>query len=901
MKIKKILTTVLVVVVILAIGLYFAVPVIARGVIHNKISDNPNNSVGSIDISWGGPQIISALHVVDSKGTADVDVTINNSLLSLVLSSSQIDVLVQGDASITTSSERRETIPAVPDDAIATGGTSKQQPISIPGILLTLELSTVTIIGDEPTIFHDVHATVDVEPGMHFAAVLRATTELGGVVDIDCSAPNFLAKNGELNWDASATCTLNIENSPIPTINGIGGWSVIKMKGNISSPNLNDAINFSLDGSLAEYDTPRGSIMVKAQLIKSNATNSAFVFGGKEIVGTVSLIDVPSTILDPLLNIVAIDVPTEIGPTMKLHVQRKAQESTLIAHLKAKELQIDGTVDSDDGLLSNISITANIRSELLQKLTDNQFSGNATATIHFDQLVPVGTSSNDKPECLAEVRIVGELLHVPTTTTVTSLNCTLAANVLERIIAAEGSITCNGEDSNFDLRLSSTNKNKLDGLDDLFKTIGDQLPQGTGNVSITNVPASIFQSYVSDKRFKLGRDVGFINFIDATLKHNSISFKAKSSKIITNGSIELRGSDIHSFSGVVEAAVTKTLVHEFTGIKKPASFKANIESADMKGNSSFNVTVNIEKQSSFLQGKTTKNDDGTLDLHVAATGIPTQFIDPILFDAIGSPLAVELIATDVLNAPSIVAGGTSPHSNFDTKLLLQDGMISTISKTTTKADLTLSPSLTQRLLKDLGPVLSDIRTVKRPIVLTIKNATSSLNNDVAKLQADIVLDIGEVMLDNGSATLKLLSLFNTKHNKHIPAYFDPIHIQIRKGVVTYQEFRLTLANKYSMPYSGTINLVNRTLNLHTAVPLTGLGYSIKELRGLATDIDVPIVITGTIDKPIVNVDKNFDLGKILQSAALDSIGDVLGGLLGGDSKNNNAPDPLKLLEELLGK
>ncbi len=901
MKLKKILTTVLVVVGILTIGLYFAVPIIARGVIHNKISNTPNNSVGSIDISWSGPQLISALHVVDSKGTADVDVTINSSLLSLVLSSSQIDVLVQGDASITTSTEQMETKPSAPDDAIATGGTSKQQPISIPGIHLTLKLSTVTIIGDEPTIFHDIDATLDIDPGMHFAAVLHATTELGGVVDINCSAPNLLAANGELNLDASATCTLNIENSPIPTINGIGGWSVIKMKGDISSPNLNDAINFSLDGSLAEYDTPRGSIMVKAQLIKSNATNSVFVFGGKEIVGTLSLIDVPSTILDPLLNIVAIDVPTDIGPTMELHVQRKAQESTLIAHLNAKELQIDGTVDSDDGLLSNISINANIRSELLQKITGNQFSGNATANIHFDQLVTAGASSNDKPECLAEVRIVGDLLHVATMTNISSLNCTLSANVLQRIIAAKGSITCDGEEADFDLWLKSTNKNKLDGLDDLFKTIADELPQGTGNVLITNLPSSIFQSYVSDKRFHLGRDVGLISFIDATLKHNDISFKAKSSKIDTSGSIELLGSDINSFSGVVEAAVTKTVVQEFTGVKKPASFKATIESADMKGNSSFNVTFNIENHRSFLQGKMSKNDDGTLDLHVAATGVPTQYIDPVLFDAIGSPLAVEIIATDILNAPSIVAGGTAPNSNFDTKLLLQDGVVSTIAKTTTKAEITLSPSLTQRLLKDLGPVLSDIRSVKRPIVLTIKNAISSLTNDVSKLQADIVLDIGEVMLDNGSATLSLLSLFNTKHDKHIPAYFDPIHIKIRKGVVTYQEFKLTLANKYSMFYSGTINLVNRKLNLHTAVPLTGLGYSIKELRGLATDIDVPIVITGTIDEPIVNVDKSFDLGKILQSATLDSIGDVIGGLLGGDAKNNKAPDPLKLLEELLGK
>ena len=128
-------------------------------------------------------------------------------------------------------------------------------------------------------------------------------------------------------------------------------------------------------------------------------------------------------------------------------------------------------------------------------------------------------------------------------------------------------------------------------------------------------------------------------------------------------------------------------------------------------------------------------------------------------------------------------------------------------------------------------MLSDIQSVKRPILLTVTNASVAHNDDISTLKADIILDIGEVMLDNGSATLNLLSLFNTKHKEHIPASFEPIHIQIRKGIVKYEEFRLTLANKYSIPYSGTINLVNRKLKLHSSVPLTGLGYSIKELRG----------------------------------------------------------------------
>jgi hypothetical protein len=81
------------------------------------------------------------------------------------------------------------------------------------------------------------------------------------------------------------------------------------------------------------------------------------------------------------------------------------------------------------------------------------------------------------------------------------------------------------------------------------------------------------------------------------------------------------------------------------------------------------------------------------------------------------------------------------------------------------------------------------------------------------------------------------------------------------------------------------------------VPLTGLGYSIKELRGLATDIDVPIVITGTIDKPIVKVDPKFDIGKLLQSAALDSLGESIGDILGGGNKGE-IPNPLDILDDL---
>ena len=181
--------------------------------------------------------------------------------------------------------------------------------------------------------------------------------------------------------------------------------------------------------------------------------------------------------------------------------------------------------------------------------------------------------------------------------------------------------------------------------------------------------------------------------------------------------------------------------------------------------------------------------------------------------------------------------------------------------------------------------------------MMVRNASIPLDGNVKKLNADVHIDIGEVELDSGAATLQLLPIFNSSHAEMIPAVFEPIEVQIRKGVVTYDEFNLIIDGKYSVPYAGTINLNNRKLNLTSAVPLTGLGYSIKELRGLATDIDVPLRITGTISEPKVDVDPQFDLSEILQSAALDAIGDAIGDALSGEGE---APDPVKLLEELFG-
>jgi hypothetical protein len=93
-------------------------------------------------------------------------------------------------------------------------------------------------------------------------------------------------------------------------------------------------------------------------------------------------------------------------------------------------------------------------------------------------------------------------------------------------------------------------------------------------------------------------------------------------------------------------------------------------------------------------------------------------------------------------------------------------------------------------------------------------------------------------------------------------------------------------------------LITRKLDLKSTVPLTGLGHSIKELRNLETDIDVPLRTTGTIEDHVTTVDPSFDLNKVLESVAIELIGDAIEDALGAGK--DDSVDPIKLIEDLLG-
>ena len=885
-----------------SIAAYFVVPSIARGVVVKKIEADPKNSVKDVSISWGGPQRVTGLHVNSKNGSADIDVVIENSLFSLLTKNTPMKVGVRGNAVFAI----QEHPPPQPSRGTSTATSPKKNNTAFPQLEIEVLLDSVTIESDELMRFSEVKGTLDVAPGRHFNATLSAKTDMDGSVNATCNAPDLVEGSGNINWDSGGTLSFDITNAAIPTINGAGGWSITEMSGELSSPNLTKSLSVAINGTLAEYNIPRGNVQIKTQLAKP-MRRGVFVFDDRNLVGSIDLENVPTSILAPLVGAAHIDTERDLGPTMNVRIERIEEGPPLTMVFESRDLQVSAIVDRDNGLITDVEIDANVHSAFLESLTEGQLVGDANIIIRLDQFVPAGFSSNDNPECIGHLALEGNVQHVPTLTTIQSIDAAISADVGKRSFETLGGITIDSRRSKFHVQLHNENKNKLDGLDDLFKIIVREFPRGAGTIELENLPTSLVQQYFPEDSIVASRDLGETMNLNATMGQTHADVQITSEKLQGAGNVLLEGDVVSGFSDVVlSGTIEKELAQYITGVQfdSASTLAAQLKHIDLDGNSVFEVTFSIGNQKTLVQGSTTRTDSGSLNLRLAATGIDTRLIDAmsnsggVLSDAIGSPATLELLATDILHNPTLIAGGSTEKATFEASIGITDGNVFSIKETTSRADVLLTTSLTKHVLRGLGPILSDIRSVDRPISITISNANASLAGDLSKLNADIRIDIGAVELDSGSITMQLLPLFKSSHVKTVPAFFEPIQIEIRNGVVHYKEFRLTIDNKYAIPHSGTINLITRELDLKSVVPLTGLGHSIKELRNLETDIDVPLRTTGTIEEYVTNVDPSFDLNKVLESVAIELIGDAIDDALGAG--NEDSVDPIKLIEDLLG-
>lgn len=190
----------------------------------------------------------------------------------------------------------------------------------------------------------------------------------------------------------------------------------------------------------------------------------------------------------------------------------------------------------------------------------------------------------------------------------------------------------------------------------------------------------------------------------------------------------------------------------------------------------------------------------------------------------------------------------------------KEGTLRTSKSKPVQGQLALTEPLREMLLYKIHPILADIRTVEESIRFGVPYGVIPTDGDVSNLKADLEITVGAVEMDSGSTVLGLLAMANQSHKASFKGYIEPINVRIRNGILRYEIFSIKL-DKYTLDYSGEVNLVDETVDLRTEIPLEGLAITFEELTGYTDKIVVPLVTRGKFGDLKTEVDPDFDFAE----------------------------------------
>ncbi len=348
---------------------------------------------------------------------------------------------------------------------------------------------------------------------------------------------------------------------------------------------------------------------------------------------------------------------------------------------------------------------------------------------------------------------------------------------------------------------------------------------------------------------------------------------------LTGGPLQLVDSGGKK-SGLGDMTITVTS----NDLAKGVAFAMN--ETTMTGDSTDAGAIDLKGKITNLvsEQKTLQFDQGKLDLTAEVTGAPTHVadtflgLDGLLVAAVGPKMGTSFRAIHFSpNSGAIRGKLTTTNGSIEGRIVGRDDALILPRATPLQAELEITPPLRERLLAKIHPVLADIRSTEQPVRVSAGGALLPLDGDVSRMKADIEITIGNVEFDSGSITLGLLTIFNASNAKTIPGRIEPIVAKIRNGVVTYDRFQVII-DKYTLTYSGKIDLNTQTVDIRTEIPLDALAVTIKELEGYADKIVVPLVTRGKFGNLKTRIDPDFDMvGAIAKAGLSGLLNEKLGG------------------------
>jgi hypothetical protein len=109
-----------------------------------------------------------------------------------------------------------------------------------------------------------------------------------------------------------------------------------------------------------------------------------------------------------------------------------------------------------------------------------------------------------------------------------------------------------------------------------------------------------------------------------------------------------------------------------------------------------------------------------------------------------------------------------------------------------EAALTINDALRRKILRPVSPILADIVTAP-PVRFTVSSLSAPLDGNLATLDLDGRIDIGEVQLRRQNDAIAMLAVAQQPGVTTVPAQIDPLILTIRKGRLTYANFIVRVA------------------------------------------------------------------------------------------------------------
>ncbi len=204
----------------------------------------------------------------------------------------------------------------------------------------------------------------------------------------------------------------------------------------------------------------------------------------------------------------------------------------------------------------------------------------------------------------------------------------------------------------------------------------------------------------------------------------------------------------------------------------------------------------------------------------------------LLAEALGGAVRTEIRAQDLSKSSGTLSASVySPRAILSVEGSVRDGAF--VASAPVRAEVsTISPRLGEMALSTLLPLIGHIekRTEDGAALVVAEEFTAPIDGDLRRLNGRLTISLGRVRYEAAPFFGKLIRLTDNPTTSLLFNNWPELKVTITDGVATYERVALPMGD-FTLETKGTVDLAERTVDIITYVPLSALVREIAEAAG----------------------------------------------------------------------